>query len=163
DGRLAAVAAREDMSKPYEGRTVSLIDVASAAAGCTDAEIARIPVGSDDPAEPTRPFAVAFAPDGRHLVASCFRTNTISLVDVDAALAGRTAEVARIRPQLAGGAPARPRGIAIVGPDLAAVTGGAKSGPGSSVVFLIDLRRARVAATVTGVGNESYFLAAFEA
>ena len=100
DGRLVAAAARESMSAAIEGRTISIIDVARAAAGGRDAEIARVPVGSDDPNVPTRPFAVAFTPDSRHIVASCFRSNTISIVDVADAVAGRRAEVLRlIRPR----------------------------------------------------------------
>lgn len=47
DGALVAAAARESMSEPHEGRTVSIIDVARAAEGRRDAEIARLRVGDD--------------------------------------------------------------------------------------------------------------------
>jgi DNA-binding beta-propeller fold protein YncE len=162
DGRLVAVAARESMCEPREGRTISILDVERAAANGRDAELARIAVGSDDPNEQTRPFAAAFTPDGKHIIATCFRSNTISIVDVDAALAGRPAEVTRLKPQTPNGGPARPRGIAITRDKrYAAITGGAKTGPRSSLVWLLDLASGAIAATVTEVGNESYLLASF--
>ena len=40
----------------------------------------------------------------------------------------------------------------------AAITGGAKTGPGSSVLFLVDVSTMKVAGRVTQVGNESYLL-----
>lgn len=163
DGKLVAVASRESMETPVEGRTISIIDVERAAAGGKDAELARVPVGSDDPAERTRPFAVAFTPDGKRVVASCFRSNTVSFVDVAAAIAGRPAEIHRLHPTAPGGVAARPRGIAMAGGRYAAVIGGAKNGPRSSLVWLIDLASARVVATVTQVGNESYGLDAIPA
>jgi DNA-binding beta-propeller fold protein YncE len=159
DGALVAVAARESMSEPYEGRTVSIIDVARAAEGGRDAEVARIQVGGDDPAIATRPFGVAFTPDGAHLVATCFRSNTISVIDVAAALAGRSSEVLRLRPPDPPGGEARPRGVVVVG-RYACVIGGAKTGPRSSLIWLVDLESGQIAGTVTGVGNESYFLGA---
>ena len=39
--------------------------------------------------------------------------------------------------------------------------GGAKNGPGSSLVWFLDLEKGAIVATATGVGNESYGLAAF--
>lgn len=159
DGALVAAAARESMAEPYEGRTVSIIDVARAAEGGRDAEVARVRVGSDDPAVATRPFGVAFTPDGAHLVATCFRSNTISVIDVAAALAGRPSERLRLRPPAPPGGEARPRGVVVVG-RYACVIGGAKAGPRSSLVWLVDLERGEIAATVPGVGDESYFLAA---
>jgi len=162
DGRLVAVAARESMREPREGRTISILDVERSAANGQDAELARVAIGSDDPNEQTRPFAVAFTPDGQHIIASCFRSNTISIVDVNAALAGRSAEVARLKPQTPNGGPARPRGIVIAADKRhAAITGGAKMGPKSSLVWLLDLASGAIAATVTEVGNESYLLASF--
>jgi DNA-binding beta-propeller fold protein YncE len=159
DGELVAVASRESARTGGEGRTVSLIDVARAAAGARGAELARVPLGSDDPAAGTRPFAVAFTPDRRSLIATCFRSNTISRIDVERALRGAPAVVARLTPQDPSGGPARPRGIAIT-PDgrYAAVTGGAKGAPGSSVLWIVDLARFAVVGCVTGVGNESYLL-----
>lgn len=163
DGTLVAVAARESMSVSYEGRTVSIIDVARAIAGGGDAEIARVRVGSDDPDEPTRPFAVAFTPDGRRIVASCFRSNAISLIDIADALAGRRAEVLRLHPQMPDGTEPRPRGVAMAGGRYACVAGGVKAGPRSSVVWLVDLAAGKIVSTVTGVGNEAYMLDAIPA
>lgn len=158
DGALVAVAARESMSEPFEGGTVSIIDAARAASGGRDAEAARLAVGATRDTDRSRPFGVAFSEDGTRLIASCFRTNVISILDVEAALAGRPAELHRIVPDAPGGGPARPRGIAVLG-RYACVIGGAKGGAGSSLVWLVDMERGTVAATVTGVGNESYFLA----
>ena len=159
DGALVAVAARESMSEPYEGSTVSLIDVERAGNGRSDAEVARIPVGGADEATQSRPFGVAFSQDGTRLIASCFRTNAISILDVAAALAGRPTEIHRLYPEAPSGGPARPRGIAVHGKH-ASVIGGAKGGPRSSLLWFIDLETGNIVSTVSGVGNESYFLAA---
>jgi DNA-binding beta-propeller fold protein YncE len=158
DGSLVAVAARESMSETYEGSSISIIDVTRAAAGGRDAEVARVHIGSDDPAERTRPFAVCFTPDGRHVMATCFRSNTISLISVQDAVAGRKSEVLRLHPQAPGGATPRPRGITMVASRYAAIIGGAKTGSRSSIVWLLDLESGRIVSTVTGVGNESYML-----
>ncbi|MGI9522448.1 MAG: YncE family protein, partial [Hyphomicrobiaceae bacterium] len=87
-GELVAVAARESMSHALEGKTISLISVELAVSGREDAEIARVNVGSDNPDEQTRPFAAAFTPDGKYVVASCFRSNSISFINVEEAIAG---------------------------------------------------------------------------
>lgn len=158
DGRLVAVASRESMTEAYEGRTISIIDVERAAAGGRDAEIARVAVGSDDPAVPTRPFAVAFTPDGKRVIASCFRSNTISIVDIAEAVSGRKGEVARLSPKAPGGSEPRPRGITIAGGRYACVIGGAKTGTRSSLVWLLDLESGKIVSCVTEVGNESYGL-----
>lgn len=148
DGRIAAVAARESMRTGAFGNTVSLIDIAARA------EAARIRVGTDDPAQGTRPFVAAFTPDGRHLVVSCFASGTVSLVEVAAAR-----EVARLALEDPTGGPAQPRGIAMHGAEgWIAVTGGRKRGPGSSVLWMLDLARFAVTSRVTGIGNESYLL-----
>lgn len=159
DGTLVAVASRESMSRSYEGSTISIIDVERAVAGRPDAEVARVPVGETSDEAHSRPFGVAFSGDGKLLAVSCFRTNIVSILDVEAALAGRSAERHRICPKVPGDGPARPRGIAVCG-RYACVIGGAKGGSRSSLVWLIDMETGRVAGTVSGVGNESYFLAA---
>ncbi len=123
DGALVAVAARESMSHAYEGSTVSIIDVARARAGARDAEVARVRVGSDDPAVQTRSFAVSFTPDSKQIVASCFRSNTISIIDVAEAVAGRPSEVHRLHPVAPNGAIPRPRGIVMAGASHAAIVG----------------------------------------
>jgi DNA-binding beta-propeller fold protein YncE len=148
DGRLAAVAARESMRTGAFGNTVSLIDIAARQ------EVSRIRVGTDDARQGTRPFVAAFTPDGRHLVVSCFATDTLSLVEVAAAR-----EVERLVLEDPTGGPAQPRGIAISGAEgWIAVTGGKKRGPGSSVLWMLDLARFAVTARVTGIGNETYLL-----
>lgn len=163
DGRYVAAAARESMSVAVEGKTISIIDVERAAAGAKDAEVSRVRIGSDNPDEPTRPFAVAFTPDSRRIVASCFRSNTISIVDVADAIAGRQAEVLRLYPTAPNGAAPRPRGITMAAGRYACVIGGAKSGPRSSLVWLLDLWSGNIVATVTEVGNKSYMLDAIPA
>lgn len=159
DGRLLAVASRESARTGVEGRTVSLIDIERAAKGAADAELARVQVGTDDPNVATRPFAVAFTRDGKYVLATCFRSNTVSFVDVAKALAGQQAEVARLALEAPGGGPSRPRGV-VMTPDgrYAAITGGAKTGSGSSVLFLVDVQKMVPAGRVTAVGNESYLL-----
>lgn len=160
DGDLVAVASRESARTGVEGRTVSFIDVERAAAGSADAEVARILVGTDSVDTATRPFAVAFTPDGKRVVASAFRSNTVSLIDVADALADRRGESSRLTLSAPDG-PGRPRGIALTADGrYAAVVGAAKAGPRSSMLWIIDLDTFEVAGLVTGVGNESYFLAA---
>jgi DNA-binding beta-propeller fold protein YncE len=159
DGRLAAIANRESARTGVEGNTISLIDIARAAAGNSGAEIARIRIGADRDEEATRPFAVAFTPDGARLVATCFRSNTVSLVNVKKALDGAPAEERRVHFAAPDGGPGRPRGLVML-PDgaHAAIIGGAKGAPGSSLVWIVDLETLTARACVTGVGNESYLL-----
>jgi DNA-binding beta-propeller fold protein YncE len=159
NGALVAVASRESARTGVEGRTVSLIDVDRAASGASGAELARVLVGADRTDEPTRPFGVAFTPDGKTVVATAFRSNTVSLIDVAQALAGG-GETARLVLSTPGGGPSRPRGVAVT-PDgrYAAIVGAAKGAPQSSMLWIIALDTMRVAGLVTGVGNESYFLA----
>jgi DNA-binding beta-propeller fold protein YncE len=55
-------------------------------------------VGTNNPSAASRPFAVAFTPDGKTLLVSNFRANGLSFVDVGKALAGEHgAEVAGSR------------------------------------------------------------------
>ncbi len=148
DQCVAAVASRESMRTGAYGNTVSLIDIAERR------ETARIQVGTDDAAEGTRPFVAAFTPDGSHLVVTCFASDTVSLVHV---ASGR--EVKRLALVDPSGGPARPRGAAISADGAwAAITGGKKTGPGSSVLWMIDLRTFTVTSRVTGIGNETYLL-----
>lgn len=178
-GDLVAVTNRESaefaVSDPGEGRTISILDVARAIAGASDAELARVVTGTDDPnddpltenpATASRPFSLAFTPDGRKLVVTNFRANNVSIVDVTKALVGDpSAEEMRIplvRPVDSDGVQraARPRGVAIT-PNgrLAVITGGARTTlPDGGTVWIIDLKTPSVLATVTGVGNEPYLL-----
>jgi WD40 repeat protein len=101
---------------------------------------------------------VCFTPDGQHIVATCFRSNTISLVNVKDAIAGRPSEVLRLHPEAPGAATSRPRGITMVAERYAAIIGGAKTGSRSSIVWFLDLKTGQIVSTVTEVGNESYML-----
>jgi DNA-binding beta-propeller fold protein YncE len=161
DGKLVAVANRESARTGVEGNTVSFIDVDKAATGAKDAEAARILVGTNNPAVASRPFAMAFTPDGTQLIASNFRTNNLSFIDVKKALAGELgAEAARIKLDTPGGGPSRPRGIVIT-PDgrYAAITGAARGKEGSGVLWVMEIATRKVVGRVTGVGNETYLLA----
>lgn len=162
DGRLVVVASRENLATAKEGNTISIIDVQKALTEPAKSEVARVRLGTDDPATATRPFAAAFTPDGKRIVVTHFRTNNISVVDVAAALAGRPSELKRMTLETPNGQPSRPRGIAFT-PDgkYAAITGAPKGGPNTGVVWLVDLDSYKVAGRVTQVGNESYFIDAF--
>jgi DNA-binding beta-propeller fold protein YncE len=154
DGRYVVAANRESQRVAFEGNTISLFDVENPLA-----EAARLLVGTSDPGVQTRPFIPSFTPDGREIVVPNFRANNVSIVDLQMALSGSPgAEVARIALTRPDGAPARPKGSAITADGrYAAISGGARGVPGT--VWIIDLRKRAVAATVTGVGNDPYGLA----
>ena len=172
DGKLVAVTARESAQIDFEGNTISIIDVDRARRGLPGAEAARVRVGTDDPNAQTRPFTVAWTPDGRQIIVANFRSNNVSIVDLRLALAhDARAEVARIalvRPADADGQvrPARPKGTAVTSDGrFAVVSGGPRldpTAPPSGTVWVIDLRRRAVVATVTGVGNDPYGLTILE-
>lgn len=115
-GEILVVANRERCpagDKDPEGSTISFIHVAKAIAKDPKAEATRLLVGTNDPAKPSRPFGVASSPDGRWLAVANFRTNNLSLVDVNKAVAGIAgAETARIALSRPDGQAARPRGVA---------------------------------------------------
>ncbi len=163
DGKHIAVTARESNITGREGNTISIIDVDRARLGLPGAEAARVQVGTDDPDAAARPFTVSWTPDGRRIIVANFRTNNVSVIDLERALAHRSdAEVARIALTRADGADARPKGTYVT-PDgrFAVVTGGANTLPSpapTGTVFLIDLTTSRQVATVTGVGIDPYNL-----
>jgi len=161
DGALVATANRESARTGVEGNTVSFVDVEKAAAAAKDAEVARVLVGTNNPATSTRPFSLAFTPDGTQLIVSNFRSNNVSFIDVKKALAGELgAETARITLTTPSGGPSRPRGI-VVTPDgrYAAITGAARGAPGSGVLWVTEVATGKVVGRATGVGNETYLLA----
>src|ERR1700704_5711485 len=172
NGKFIAVTARESGQADFEGNTISIIDVDRARAGAAGAEAARIRVGTDDPNGQTRPFTVAWTPDGRQIIVANYRTNNVSIVDLRKALAhDPRAEVARIpvtRPADADGLvrPGRPKGTAVTSDGrYAVVSGGPRldpTAPPSGTVWVIDLRTRAVVATVTGVGNDPYGLTILE-
>lgn len=170
DGGLLAVANRESARTGEEGNTVSFISVEKAAAAgaagadakaAKEAEVARVLVGTNNPASASRPFSMAFTPDGAQLISSQFRANNVSIIDVKKALAGELgAETARIKLDTPSGGPSRPRGIVIT-PDgrYAAITGAARGKEGSGVLWILEIATRKVVGRVTGVGNETYLLA----
>jgi len=172
DGKLIAVTARESAKIDFEGNTISIIDVDRARLGMADAEAARVRVGTDDLSGQTRPFTVSWTPDGRQIIVANFRANNVSIVDAGLALAHDPgAEVARIpvnRPPEPDGSvlPGRPKGTAVTSDGRYAVVSGgprlAPEAPPSGTVWIIDLRRRAVVATITGVGNDPYGLTILE-
>ena len=172
NGKFIAVTARESGQADFEGNTISIIDVDRARAGAPGAEAARVRVGTDDPNGQTRPFTVAWTPDGRQIIVANFRSNNVSIVDLGRALAHRSdAEVARIpvvRPPEADGSvlPGRPKGTAVTSDGRYAVVSGgprlAPEAPPSGTVWVIDLHARAVVATATGVGNDPYGLTILE-
>ena len=169
NGKFVAVTARESNITGKEGNTISIIDVDLARQGKPGAEAARVRVGTDDPNGEARPFTVSWTPDGRRIVVANFRTNNVSIVDLQTALVHpASAEIARIPLVRADGAPSRPKGTFVTADGrLAVVTGGANTLAQSSTtatgtVFVIDLRTNTRVATVTGVGIDPYNLVVAE-
>ncbi|NKB33177.1 MAG: hypothetical protein GKR91_08770 [Pseudomonadales bacterium] len=162
DGRYVFVAHGGSQDQSRAGNSIAIIDVDRVSQG-SNSEVARILVGTDDPQQATHPLIPSVTPDGRELVVPNLRTNNVSIVNIELALAGSSnAEVARIPLTRADGNPARPKGTTI-SPDgrYAAVSGGSGSQPYSQelgYVYIIDLRTREVVSTVTGVGNDPYGL-----
>ena len=161
DGAWIATANRESARVDAEGNHVSLINVDKAMTGAKDAEAARLLVGTNNPSSASRPFGVAFTPDGKTLLVSNFRANNLSFVDVERALGGGPgAEVARLPLATTDKRPSRPRGIAIT-PDgkYAAITGAPRGEPNSGMLWIVDIAQRKAVGRVSGVGNETYLLA----
>ena len=163
NGRWVVAANRESQRVAFEGNTISIIDVEQPLV-----ERARMLVGTGDPNVQTRPFIPSFTPSGREIIVPNFRTNSVSIVDLEKALSGDPgAEVARIPLTRADGLPARPKGSAVTSNGRYAVISG---GPRvtsvpfvpSGMVYIIDLKKRQVVSTVTGVGNDPYGLAAVD-
>ncbi len=166
NGKLIAVTARESGREDFEGNTISIIDVDLARQGMPGAEAARVQVGTDDPKGQTRPFAVAWTPDGKQIVVANFRSNNVSIVDVDLALAKKPgAEAARIALTRSDNEPARPKGVAVTADGRYAVVAGGNNTIKASATnltgtaFVIDLQKRAVAATVANVGIDPYGVA----
>jgi DNA-binding beta-propeller fold protein YncE len=167
DGKLVAVTGRESNITGVEGNTISIIDVDRARQGLPGGEAARVQVGTDSPSAAARPFTVSWTPDGRRIVVANFRTNNVSIVDVQRALAHLGgAEIARIPLVRPDGKDARPKGTFVTSDGrYAVVSGGANTLPDptpTGTVFVIDLRTNRQVATVTGVGIDPYNLVVVE-
>jgi DNA-binding beta-propeller fold protein YncE len=166
--KLIAVTARERADIDFLGNTISIIDVDLARTGAPNAEVARVQVGTDDPNGQTRPFTLAWTPDGREIIVANYASNNVSVVDLTRALAHDPhAEVARIpviRPPETDGSvlPGNPKGTVITADgQYAVVSGGprlAPTAPPSGTVWIINIRSRMVVATVTGIGNDPYGL-----
>jgi hypothetical protein len=162
NGRYIVAANRESQRVAFEGNTISIIDVDN-----PTVEAARVLVGTNDPNVQTRPFIPSFTPDGKEIIVPNFRANNVSIVDLHAALAdpakGVVATIALVRP---GGGVARPKGSAVTSDGrYAVISGGARTTPNTvatGTVYIIDLKKRAVVATVTGVGNDPYGLAVVE-
>jgi len=167
NGKLIAVTAREsNLEDDVEGNTISIIDVDLARQGKPGAEAARVQVGTDDPKGLGRPFAVAWTPNGKQIVVANFRTNNVSIVDVDLALAKKPgAEAARIALTRADNEPARPKGVSVTADGRYAVIAGGNNTIKASATnltgtaFVIDLQKKALVATVTNVGIDPYGVA----
>jgi len=170
DGRWIVAANRESQQVAFEGNTISIIDVDRARIGNSNAEVARLLVGTSDPTVQTRPFIPSFTPDGRFIIVPNFRANNVSIVDLALALAhnpdAEVAQISLVRPPDVDGQvrPARPKGSAVTSDGrYAVISGGPRTTFGASgTVWIIDLRTQTVVATVTGVGNDPYGLAVVE-
>lgn len=162
DGKYVVVASREDARDGKEGNTISILDVEKSISDPKSAEVARVLVGTDDKNEATRPFAAAYTPDGKYIVASNFRSNNLSILDPQKALAGEPSEVKRVKLETPNGEPSRPRGIAFSSDGkYVAISGAPKSKPNSGVVWVLDTEKFEVAGRVTEIGNESYLIGGF--
>jgi DNA-binding beta-propeller fold protein YncE len=165
NGRWVVAANRESQQVAFEGNTISIIDVDIARVGGANAEVARVLVGTSDPNVQTRPFIPSFTPDGRLIIVPNFRSNNVSIVDLSKALAHDPgAEVARIPLTRPDGLAARPKGSAVTSDGrYAVISGGPRTAfVPSGTVWIIDLSKRAVVATVTGVGNDPYGLAVAE-
>ncbi len=162
---LVAVGNRESAETGIEGNTVSILDVSRAVAGDARAEVARVIVGAASASTPTRPFGIAFSPDGRAIIVANFRSDSVSIVSVERALAGRNdAETARIALSVPTGARAAPRGVAVTADGrYAAISGGLRDTQRGGWLWIVDLAVHVVVATVGDVGNEPYIVAIADA
>jgi DNA-binding beta-propeller fold protein YncE len=157
-----ALASREDLAAGKPGNTISIIDVEKALSNPAKAEVARLLLGTDDPAVGPQPFVAAFTPDGKRIVVTHFRASNISIVDADKALAGQPAEIKRLGLETPDGKPSRPRGVAFPSDGkYVAITGAPKGGSNTGVVWLVSFDTYKVAGRVTQVGNESYLMGLF--
>lgn len=167
DGRHIIVAHGGRQDRAQAGNTIAIVDVELAVAGFPQSEVARVKVGTNDPAVQTHPLIPSVRPDGRELVVPNLMGDSVSIVNLELALAGvtgaKSAEVARIPLQHPSGGPVRPKGSSISADGrFAAISAGGGSQPYSEetgLVFIIDLEIREVVATVTGVGNDPYNLA----
>lgn len=162
--KYVALPARESNRFDFEGNTVSIIDIGRMRAGDPSAEVARVQVGVDDPAAGARPHSVQWSKDDRFVYSMNFRVNSISVIDVQKAIAHDPgAEVTRIPLTRPDGAPARPKQSTMSSDGRYLIcSGGANTGvpgPDTGTVFIIDTRTNSQVAVVTSVGVDPYGVA----
>lgn len=156
DGSLLAVANREDARTGAEGHSVTIIGVEAALDSPQDGVIAHVPVGGSSA---SRPMTVAFSPDGLALFVVCFRTGTLSRIDVAEVVSGGGRERPCVKLESTDGRPACPRGVHVTSDGrLVLVAGGARGESGSSQLWIFDAATLANVGHVTNVGNESYLL-----
>jgi DNA-binding beta-propeller fold protein YncE len=128
NGRWVVAANRESQRVPFEGNTISIIGVD------LQVEVARVLVGTIDPATQTRPFIPSFTPDGQQIIVPNFRANNVSIVDFDPP--GAVFNLPLTRPD---GAASRPKGSAVTADGrYAVISGGARTAAtGSGTVWII--------------------------
>ena len=163
NGRHIIVAGGRSQKDNSVGNTISIIDVDRAASGASNAVVAQILVGTENPLEPTLPMIPSVTPNGQEVVLPNALANNVSIVNLELALSGDPdAEVVRIPLFRADGRPASPRGSAITSDGrYAVISGGLASQPFSQEighVYVIDLVSRSVVGTVTGIGNAPYGL-----
>ncbi|MFZ1805756.1 MAG: hypothetical protein WAU36_00950 [Cyclobacteriaceae bacterium] len=164
DARHIIVAHGGSQQEDVSGNTISIINVDRASVGASDAEVARMLVGTDDPTVQTHPLIPSVTPDGREIIVPNLMVDNVTIINIELALAGDPGvEVARIPLERSNGASVRPKGSAITADGRYAVI---SAGPGSQpysqeigYVYVIDLETRTVVGTVTGVGNDPYGLA----
>jgi DNA-binding beta-propeller fold protein YncE len=163
NGKYIAATARESHIKDFEGNTLSIIDVDRARLGLPNAEVARIQVGTDNPAAQTRPFTATWTPDGQRILVPNYRANNLSVVDLQRALAHAPhAEIARIPLTRPDQQQAQPKGVAVTSDGhYALVAGGPNTITSSETVLtgmlhIVDLHSFFQVATVGKVGIDPY-------
>ena len=163
NGKYIAATGRESHVIDFEGNTLSIIDVDRARQGLPGAEAARVLVGTDSNGVQGRPFTATWTPDGRRIVVSNYRLNSVSIVDLGRALAHAPgAEIARVALTRPDGQPARPKGVAITADGrFALISGGPNTISNSEtnltgMLHIIDLQHFYQVATVAQVGIDPY-------
>jgi len=163
NGKFVVVTARQNNRTGVEGNTISIIDVDLARQGLSGAEAARVQVGTDSAGAQSRPFSVAWTPDGKEILVANTRANNVSIVDLGLALAHKPgAEIARIVLTRPDGVPARPKVVAVTAEGrYAVVTGGddtltASASNPTGMVYVINLGSRTVAAQITKIGIDPY-------
>lgn len=166
NGKYIAATARESHIKDFEGNTLSIIDVDRARLGRADAEVARVRVGTSNPTGQTRPFTATWTPDGRRIIVSNFRVDSLSVVDLGLALTDpKNAEIARIALSRPDKQPAQPKGVAVTADGhYALVAGGPNTITKSEtnltgMLHIVDLQSFYQVTTVGHVGIDPYGVA----